>query len=66
MLFGVAALLLLLATFPMEMMVVLSLCYLATIPSAIQRFRAYERADSRREAAAEPDPVGSAPMSPLS
>jgi CDP-diacylglycerol--serine O-phosphatidyltransferase len=65
-LFGVAALLLLLATFPMEMMVVLSLCYLATIPSAIRRFRAYERADSRREVAAEPDPMAPTPMSPLS
>jgi Phosphatidylserine synthase len=35
-LFGVAATLVLLATFPMEMMVVLSLCYMATIPLAMQ------------------------------
>lgn len=44
-LFGVAAVLLLLATFPMEMMIVLSACYLATTPLAIRRFRAFERAD---------------------
>ena len=50
-LFGVAALLLLLATFPMEMMVGLSLCYLASIPWAIRRFLAYERADESRAAA---------------
>ena len=47
-LFGVAATLLLLATFPMEMMIVLSLAYVATIPFAIRRFRAYERADATR------------------
>ncbi len=47
-LFVVAALLLLLATFPMEMMIGLSLCYLATIPWAIRRFLAYERADETR------------------
>jgi CDP-diacylglycerol--serine O-phosphatidyltransferase len=58
-LFGVAALLLLLATFPMEMMVVLSLCYLATIPWAIRRFHAYERADEARVKSASVD--GTAP-----
>ena len=47
-LFGVAAVLLLLATFPMEVMVGLSLCYLATVPWALRRFRAFERADERR------------------
>ena len=47
-LFGVAATLLLLATFPMEMMIVLSLAYVATIPFAVRRFRAYERADAAR------------------
>ena len=47
-LFGVAAVLLLLATFPMEMMVVLSLTYLGTVPWAIRRFRALERADEAR------------------
>ncbi len=47
-LFGVAAVLLLLATFPMEMMIVLSLCYLSTTPFAIRRFRQFERADAAR------------------
>ncbi len=56
-LFGVAALLLLLATFPMEMMVGLSLCYLATIPWAIRRFLAFERADESRAAAAASGPL---------
>ena len=49
-LFGVAVTLLLLATFPMEMMIVLSLAYVATIPFAIRRFRRYERADAARAA----------------
>jgi CDP-diacylglycerol--serine O-phosphatidyltransferase len=57
-LFGVAALLLLLATFPMEMMVVLSLCYLVTIPWAIRRFRTFEQADDRRAADMAPAPIG--------
>ena len=48
-LFGIAAALVLLATFPMEMMIVLSLCYMSTIPFAIRRFRLYERADLARE-----------------
>ncbi|WP_158809480.1 phosphatidylcholine/phosphatidylserine synthase [Beijerinckia sp. L45] len=67
-LFGVAALLLLLATFPMEVMVVLSLGYLATIPWAIRRFRAYERADERRAVVAESDPTapGLRPVAPQS
>ena len=47
-LFGVAVTLLLLATFPMEMMIVLSLAYVATIPFAVSRFRRYERADAAR------------------
>ena len=47
-LFGVAVTLLLLATFPMEMMIVLSLAYVATIPFAMRRFRRYERADAAR------------------
>ena len=47
-LFGVAVTLLLLATFPMEMMIVLSLAYMATIPFAVRRFRLYERADAAR------------------
>ncbi len=47
-LFAVAALLLLLATFPMEMMIVLSVSYLSTTPFAIRRFRCFERADAAR------------------
>ena len=46
--FGVAAVLLLLAIFPMEMMIVFSACYLATTPFAIRQFRRYERADAAR------------------
>jgi CDP-diacylglycerol--serine O-phosphatidyltransferase len=37
---------LLLATFPMEMLVCLSFLYLATIPLAIRRFRKYEAAEA--------------------
>ncbi len=47
-LFGVAATLLLLATFPMEMMIVLSIAYLATAPFALRRWRHYERATAIR------------------
>lgn len=39
-LFGVAVVVLLLATFPMEMLVCLSFAYLASIPFAIRRFKA--------------------------
>lgn len=49
-LFGIAAALLLLATFPMEVMILLSLAYMATIPLAIRRFRRYERDDAARAA----------------
>jgi len=49
-LFAIAAVLLLLATFPMEVMILLSLCYMATIPLAIRRYRRYERADAARAA----------------
>ena len=49
-LFGIAAALLLLATFPMEVMIVLSLAYMATIPLAIRRWRRLERADAARVA----------------
>lgn len=55
-LFGIAAILLLLATFPMEMMIVLSLCYMATIPLAIRQYRRFERADAARHAAIESGP----------
>jgi len=54
-LFGVAVVILLLATFPMEMLVALTLAYLATIPFAVRRFKAYERSN-----AAAPDMVNPA------
>ena len=47
-LFVVAAVLLLLATFPMEMMIVLSLGYLATVPFAVRQHRLLERAHGGR------------------
>jgi CDP-diacylglycerol---serine O-phosphatidyltransferase len=53
-LFGVVAGLLLLATFPMEMLIFFSAAYLATIPFAIRRFKAYEAADAERQACAAP------------
>ena len=55
-LFGVAVLVLLLATFPMEMMVALVLFYLALLPFSIRRYKAYARAEpgsSTRPAAGE-------------
>ncbi len=53
-LFGVVAALLLVATFPMEMLIFLSLAYLATIPFAIRRFKAYEAADAAKKALSVP------------
>jgi CDP-diacylglycerol--serine O-phosphatidyltransferase len=44
--FGVATVLLLLASFPMEMMIAVSLLYMATVPFAIRRYRRYERSDA--------------------
>lgn len=52
-LFGVAVIVLLLATFPMEMLVCLSVAYLATIPFAIRRFKAFAAADAVAMAAAQ-------------
>ncbi|MCI0735923.1 MAG: CDP-diacylglycerol--serine O-phosphatidyltransferase [Beijerinckiaceae bacterium] len=45
-LFGIVACILLLASFPMEMLIGLSLLYLATIPFAIRRFNAYTAQDA--------------------
>jgi CDP-diacylglycerol--serine O-phosphatidyltransferase len=50
-LFGVAATLLLLATFPMEMLMALSLCYMATVPLAMRKYRRFEQADAKAAAA---------------
>jgi CDP-diacylglycerol---serine O-phosphatidyltransferase len=44
-LFSLAAGVLLLANFPMEVLVALSLAYLASIPFSIRRFRRLRRAD---------------------
>jgi CDP-diacylglycerol---serine O-phosphatidyltransferase len=52
-LFGVAVFVLLLATYPMEMLAFLSLAYLATIPFAMRRFKAFGEADRVRDAAQE-------------
>lgn len=46
-LFGVASALLLTATFPMEMLVVLTLLYLSLVPVAIHRYRAMAEADNK-------------------
>ena len=48
-LFGIAVTILLLATFPMEMLVALSLLYLATIPIAIRRYKALQAREAARE-----------------
>jgi len=51
-LFGFGALLLLLATYPMEVLIVLSLAYLATIPISLRRYRALADAEKERTPAA--------------
>lgn len=58
-LFGIAVTVLLLATFPMEMLVCFSFAYLATIPFAVRRFRAFEAKDAVAAAVstAEPSPA---------
>ena len=52
-LFGVAAIVLLLATFPMEMLAFLSLAYLATIPFAVRSYKSFAAADATRQDQAE-------------
>jgi CDP-diacylglycerol---serine O-phosphatidyltransferase len=49
-LFGIATCILLLAIFPMEMLIALTFLYLATIPFAIRRFNAYAAEDAARQA----------------
>ncbi|HUZ91393.1 MAG TPA: CDP-diacylglycerol--serine O-phosphatidyltransferase [Methylocella sp.] len=49
-LFGIAASVLLLAIFPMEMLIALTFLYLATIPFAIHRFNTYAAEDAARQA----------------
>jgi CDP-diacylglycerol--serine O-phosphatidyltransferase len=60
-LFGVAALILLLATFPMEVLVALSLAYLGLIPFSYRSYQAYQRAGEAEAAAAVTTP----PATPL-
>jgi CDP-diacylglycerol--serine O-phosphatidyltransferase len=48
-LFGVATIVLLLATFPMEMLAFLSLAYLATIPFAMRSYKNFAAADAARQ-----------------
>lgn len=50
-LFGVAVLLLLLVTFPMEVLAAMAIAYIALIPFSVLRFRALERLDAARPAA---------------
>ncbi|HVB89615.1 MAG TPA: phosphatidylcholine/phosphatidylserine synthase [Beijerinckiaceae bacterium] len=59
-LFGVAVTVLLVATFPMEMLVVLTLAYLSLIPFSIRRHRAFVEEDQRTSSAA-PAPLRSDP-----
>ena len=49
-LFGFVTCILLLAIFPMEMLIALSFIYLSTIPFAIRRFNAYAAQDAARQA----------------
>lgn len=49
-LFGVVVLILLLATFPMEVLVALTIVYLGMIPFAYRRYQAYQRADDASKA----------------
>lgn len=56
-LFGVVVLILLLATFPMEVLVGLTLIYLGMIPFAYRRYQAYQRADESAAAGATAAPA---------
>ena len=62
-LFGFVALILLVATWPMQMLVVVSLAYLGLIPLAVKRYREFLAADRLRETQTTPDP-GEAPGAP--
>ena len=53
-LFGVAAALLLLATFPMEVMIVISVAALTTIPFSVRQFLRFESADAARRQGSAP------------
>ncbi|MGH6795428.1 MAG: hypothetical protein ACREDH_09605, partial [Methylocella sp.] len=57
---GIAACLLLLAIFTMEMLIGLTLVYLATIPFAIRRFNTHAAGDAARKA--NPPAAGAPPI----
>ena len=56
-LFGVAITLLLIATYPMEMLIVLTLAYLGSIPLAIRQHRAFEKAATQTVPLSENRPI---------
>ena len=60
-LFAVAAVLMLLAIFPMEMMIVLSLSYLASVPFAVLQHRRLDRTQGARRARSGDQDVQDAP-----
>jgi CDP-diacylglycerol--serine O-phosphatidyltransferase len=64
-LFGVAIVILLLATYPMEMLAVLTLAYLVNIPFSMRRFRGLQQRDETAAVMARPEssPAG-APTTP--
>ena len=57
-LLGILATLLLIVMFTMQMLIVLSLAYLALIPLSVRRFLAYQQADEAAAAAAQEAVVG--------
>lgn len=61
-LFGIVVCMLLLALFPMEILIALSFVYLATIPFAIRRYNAYAAEDATRQgmAASQGPPISQA------
>jgi CDP-diacylglycerol--serine O-phosphatidyltransferase len=59
-LLGIIAALLLVVMFTMQMLIVLSLAYLALIPLSMRRFQAHQRADEAAMAASAPVIVGDA------
>ena len=62
-LFGFVALILLVATWPMQMLVIVSIAYLCLIPLAVKRYREFLAEDLRREEP-PPPPVETAPTGP--
>jgi CDP-diacylglycerol--serine O-phosphatidyltransferase len=63
-LFAVAAILILLASFPLQMLIGVSLLYLAMIPFSIRAFRSLSEQDAAQNAGTSPPPVQSAAASP--